>query len=292
MSVELQNKVMSIIESNKETTNCFGFTTDIWTTRTFYSYLSLTVHFVTSDFQLCKVVPFVSYFGRMQHTGQNICLQLEDLIKELGLDSDNITKYIVLDNAANNVKAMELTKMFEAIPCSIHTLQLAVCDSFKASIQLKKVSDVLKKNNKLVNFVRRSEARLNELKDACKAVNITFIIPVKPNDTRWNSEFSSLMSTIHLNRGYKYLAFNDNSKKKIWLEHVLNNDEMSIVVATKNALDPVKNASKLWEGDLVPTIHLVVRELFNIRDKLSEQSKDSDEYVAEFATELAAQVEM
>ena len=73
---------------------------------------------------------------------------------------------------------------------------------------------------------------------------------------------------------------------------MLNNDEMSIVVATKNALDPVKNASKLWEGDLVPTIHLVVRELFNIRDKLSEQSKDSDEYVAEFATELAAQVEM
>jgi len=233
----------------------------------------------------------VSYFGRLQHTGQNICLQLEDFMKELGLDSEKIKKYIVLDNASNNVKAMELTKMFEAIPCSIHTLQLAVCDSFKATIQLKKVSDVLKKNNKLVNFVRRSEARLNELRDACKAVNIQFLVPVKPNDTRWNSEFSSLLTTILLNRGYKYLAFNDNSKKKIWLEHVLNNDEMSIVVAVKNALEPVKNASKLWEGDLVPTSHLVVRELFNIRDQLSVQSKDADEYVAEFASDLAAQVE-
>merc|ERR1719495_2863520 len=136
--------------------------------------------------------------------------------------------------------------MLESIPCSIHTLQLAVCDSFKATIDLTDVSKVLMKNNKLVNFVRRSEARLNELKDACKAVGIAFIKPVKPNDTRWNSEDNSLRSTIRLRRAYDYLAFNDKSKKKIWLEHVLNNSEMSIVIAMTNALDPVKNASKLW----------------------------------------------
>ena len=29
-------------------------------------------------------------------------------------------------------------------------------------------------------------------------------------------------------------------------------------------LEPVKVASKQWESDLTPTIHLVVREVFNI----------------------------
>ena len=56
--------------------------------------------------KLVKLVPFVGYFGRKKHTGDNIRLQLESFLTELGLDSSSYTRYMVLDNAANNRRAM------------------------------------------------------------------------------------------------------------------------------------------------------------------------------------------
>ena len=65
-----QQEIMSIILSNKDTCSSFSFTTDIWTTRSMFSFVSLTVHFVTESFELVKLVPFVTYFGTKRHTGR------------------------------------------------------------------------------------------------------------------------------------------------------------------------------------------------------------------------------
>ena len=88
-----------------------------------------------------------------------------------------------------------------------------------------------------------------------------------------------------------YLVFNDKSRQKLWLQHVLNSNEMSIAIAMTRGLDCIKNATKLFEGDLVPTLHFVVRELWNIKDTLGVLATDSDEHVSSFATELANLVE-
>ena len=48
------------------------------------------------------------------------------------------------------------------------------------------------------------------------------------------------------------------------------------------ALNPIKRATKLFEAENVPTIHLVVPELFEIHDALSELAKEGG-VVSEFA---------
>ena len=50
--------------------------------------------------------------------GENIQLMLDEFLKVLGLDDDSITRYIVLDNAANNRRAMTLSNLFTAFYCS------------------------------------------------------------------------------------------------------------------------------------------------------------------------------
>ena len=71
------------------------------------------------------------HFGENRHTGTNILFSLQSMMTECGLDGDNISRYIVLDNASNNKRAMNLgSDKFEVVWCVIHTLQLAIKVSF------------------------------------------------------------------------------------------------------------------------------------------------------------------
>ena len=96
------------------------------------SVISLTVHFRTPDNLIHKLAAYAEYFGPRRHTGANIVFSLRPFMEELGLDGDDIEQYILLDNAANNIRAMRMgTGMFQVVWCCIHTLQLAIKDAFK-----------------------------------------------------------------------------------------------------------------------------------------------------------------
>ena len=56
-------------------------------------------------------------------------------------------------------------------------------------------------------------------------------------------------------------------------------------------LEPAKIASKQWETDSTPTIHLVVREVFNMQGMLDKYEKSTDKYIASFAKELKNNVD-
>ena len=47
----------------------------------------------------------------------------------------------------------------------------------------------------------------------------------------------------------------------------------------------------MWESDLTPTIHLVVRELFNLRDILTKISASPEHFTTIFAGELLKNIE-
>ena len=79
--------------------------TDIWTSRTVQSYITVTVHFLTEDWILDSRV-LVTHEMMERHTGVNIAECLREIAKDWNLDNKVVA--VVHDNASNMVLACDL----------------------------------------------------------------------------------------------------------------------------------------------------------------------------------------
>ena len=262
----------------------------MWRDLALDSFISLTQHFITNDGDLIKLVPFCEYFGKRKHTGLNIKISLADMLKALGLEDEKYDKNVVLDNARNNKCAIRLSPGLNGHWCAIHTLQLAIKDTMKSTIQNIPVITVSKKCQELAKFVRGSEVRNFELKTACKMKDIKYRLPSKQMPVRWNTQEANISSVVRLRPALQYLVFNTNDG---WDQdkHSLSVQEFKMGETIVKVLQPAKIASKQWETDSTPTIHLVVREVFNMQGMLDKYEKSTDKYIASFAKELKNNVD-
>ena len=85
--------------------------------------MSLTVHFVNANFELCSRCLQTAYFPT-DHTGENIAMGLRECLANWGLKEEAQT-CITTDNASNMVKAMELNQ-WTRLQCFGHRLHLAI----------------------------------------------------------------------------------------------------------------------------------------------------------------------
>lgn len=96
-------------------------TTDIWTSDAHDSYLSLTLHYLNSEFQPKMVVLDCIPFNE-EHTAENILRLIEEKLDPYQL-SDKIHCF-VRDNAANMVGAFNISS-WSHVGCFLHILQVS-----------------------------------------------------------------------------------------------------------------------------------------------------------------------
>ena len=180
-------------------------------------------------------------------------MALNALLEDACLDAVDVTRVILLDNASNNKKAMDLgANAYTVLWCCNHTLQLAVRGSFKIKIgqvRVMRVLELCKSVSKLV----KSEARRDELKAACVATNTKFIMPSLPGKTRWNSTEENLESCVKVRTALLHLSLNDEGDN--WSECVPNGREFIVAEAVQECLQPCKVATKLRESDKKASLH-------------------------------------
>ena len=83
-----------------------ALTSDLWTSRTTESYLTITCHFVTSTWELTSLV--LETFGfKKDHTAENIAASFQKVAEEWGISRKVVA--MVTDNAANVVAAVRHT---------------------------------------------------------------------------------------------------------------------------------------------------------------------------------------
>ena len=99
--------------------------------------------------------PFVKPFPA-KHTGVNISLSLDRMIESLGLQGGNRKLWSVNDNARNMKVGIKESQYLTEYNCTIHTLQLAVNDSFK---QVPGMKAVLRKFKKLAGFAKKNSSQ-------------------------------------------------------------------------------------------------------------------------------------
>ena len=146
--------------------NC-TITSDLWTAQHQYrSYISLTVHFVDTNFKLhSKCLQTLEI--PQDHTAASLQDVLSDMFKSWSL-SDKVCG-ATTDNCGNIVNAVGLLGL-EHVPCIAHTLQLSI----KRGLDLPAVNKVLARCRKLVQHFRKSPKETYKLRQKQTYLNINW----------------------------------------------------------------------------------------------------------------------
>ena len=118
-----QHHHLKLIEQLKAV-KTMSITTDFWSNRTNTSFLVLTAHYCTSDFNLkSKIITFSSFKNR--HTSIEIARVITNKLRKLHIL--NKVNRIVCDGAKNITNAIQLVNInCERIWCIAHRLHLVV----------------------------------------------------------------------------------------------------------------------------------------------------------------------
>ena len=121
------------------------------------------------------------YLHSVRVTLASVCL--DKMIESLGLDSLELSRFSINDNAANMKCAIQQSQYLTEYNCDIHTLELCIKYSFRDTPGM---LDVLRASKQVAKFVNKSSKAQTQLKDTYKKYKIKFKKPVNPPNTRWS----------------------------------------------------------------------------------------------------------
>ena len=246
-----------------------GFTSDMWTSKARDSYVSLTASFIDKNFYMHRYVPFVKHFPG-KHTGVNIGLGLDNMIRSLQLhDIPSLKLFSVNDNASNYRVAIRESEYLQEFNCVIHTIQLAVEDTFKEVIGM---NNVLNKSKAIARYVNQSNIARSELKSAVESHNLKFRVPKNPVETRWNSQYINMKSILPYREIINNLCLNTEG----WEDKALSVGDWALMEGACTVLEPIQNLTKQLEGEKEPTINNVIDRLYTTNSELDNFINNSE----------------
>ncbi|XP_019851990.1 PREDICTED: zinc finger BED domain-containing protein 1-like [Amphimedon queenslandica] len=171
-----------------------AFTSDIWTSCANDAYISLTAHFIDSDWQLVSCVLGSSPFPG-HHTGSHIYEKLKDITHAFGFQQHSQLVALVHDAASNMVLSGEiLEERLEcaSVCCAAHRLQLCIEDGLSVSA----ISRAVGAAKKLVTHFRHSALASDALKKKQLDMGKPVMKLQQDCPTRWNSTFYMIRSLL------------------------------------------------------------------------------------------------
>ena len=219
---------------------------------------------------MCSLIILICFFYR--HSGVNISLGLDAMIESMGLEDERLKLWSVNDNASNMHVAIRESKYLEELNCGIHTLALAVSDTFKEVQGMKKV---LKKAKRLAAYAH-NEGPKNQLKKAVLSAGLKFRKPKCPGETRWSSQLDCMSSL----QPYKDVFDAMSTESLEWERRNLSKQQWKLLEGACSNLKPLKDTILAWEGENEPTIDRVVERLYinhNILDNFLMDPKNQRE---------------
>lgn len=135
----------------------FAITTDCWSSRANHSFMSLTVHYISPEWDL-KSHMLETGEITVEHTAINLSDYLKESLDRWKLPSTEISA-VVTDNASNITAAINKLEL-QHFGCFSHTLQLGV----QKAISLSDVSRALSRVRRLVSHFHSSVKSTNILR--------------------------------------------------------------------------------------------------------------------------------
>lgn len=263
------------VEMNTKTKKDFAidigvsFTTDCWTSRANDPFLSLTLHYISPEWELVRfLVACIPFEGR--HTAQRLAGALDETIQTIfGLSMDPVkSPKVVVHDAAANMKA--------TIPRSTLGLKSFICLDHRLQTMLKKIfksipglDDLMKQATKLATKCHQSALTCEKIREEAKSINDTYVKVVAPVATRWNSNFLMISSIMKIKKTLMSLAEN-NADLDVPL---FDADEFWCLEQMEQVFGRFDAASQQLSADKTCTLPNILVTLCNLTTQTETQKK-------------------
>jgi len=176
---QLKQKIENLIEKFAKK---IALTCDIWTSTTQTSFLGITLHFLTSNFEMIKIFLDLKKLNE-DHSGIKLQQVISKILLKWKIKEENIIGF-VSDNASNLKIALNTYPHYF---CFAHTLQLVI----EKAIKNENIIIIINHAKKIVEHFKKSYKSSEMLKfkqfQEFKTLKVLQSVP-----TRWNSIFIML----------------------------------------------------------------------------------------------------
>ncbi|XP_057208062.1 E3 SUMO-protein ligase ZBED1-like [Triplophysa rosa] len=196
------------VEKDLQDMQNFAATVDLWSSRTMEPYLSLTVHFITSDFNMKSRCLQTAFFPA-DHTGEELAQGLKESLNSWCLEEKNMVCFTT-DSGANIVKAASLNK-WTRLQCFGHRLHLAIENAMKDS----RIDRAVGLCKKLVACFSHSWKRRRELAVAQKELNLPEHQLKTECPTRWGSRQAMVQRMLEQQTAIVHVLSSDRKARHL-----------------------------------------------------------------------------
>lgn len=240
---DILHEIVSLKKSMK--IPCVNLTTDIWSSISMEPYISLTMHYLNCEFELCARTLETVYVAD-QKTGVNLAEVITELLETWGLSKTDI-RAITTDSASNMIKMGREANLFR-IPCFGHILHNAIGKAMDNS----DVKSVTAKLKRIVAYFHQSHKRQKSLSAELKKNGKSACHLIADCPTRWGSTFD-MYDRIHGNM--------DEIKKVLVIDaqHLVPTvDERAVIKDVTEALMDYRCFTDGFSGDHQVTVSAVL----------------------------------
>jgi len=229
-----------------ENVNDVSITTDMWTSDSTRSYITVTCHFIFND---CLYSPVLATEEvKESHTGENIASALSNIFNEWNISNKIVT--IVSDNGANIKHAINNHLLKYHHPCVAHTLNLSVNESINQNTEFLRV---LKICRAIVGHFKHSNLATEKLKEFQKQMGLPELKVKQDVSTRWNSTLNMIERLIQIKNP---LSAAISSLRRA--PNCLTSNEWDIITDCAPILKPFESLTIELSGEKYPTLSLVI----------------------------------
>ncbi|KAI7790592.1 putative zinc finger BED domain-containing protein 1-like [Triplophysa rosa] len=227
-------------------------------------YISLTVHYITSDWRLNSCCIQTSFFPD-DHKGENIASGLKQFLQEWNLDEEKKV-CLTTDSGANIVKAVTLN-MWTRLSCFGHCLHIAIGNRIDKAVGVCK---------KIVSVISNSWKKQRTLKDAQVELGLLPHKLVTESATRWESRQKMIQRVLEQEKAITQVVAADRSTRHL----VPTWQDIDVLDSVSKALGPLLDFTDALSSEnyftvscLKPTLHLFSSELLQGKDEDTDLNK-------------------
>ncbi|KAE8301067.1 hypothetical protein D5F01_LYC01220 [Larimichthys crocea] len=264
----LYEKVKMDVVDSMSRAQRVSITVDGWTSCATDSYITVTAHYVTEEWDLQSHVLQTRVFNA-SHTGANLAALLQNVLREWNITDKNPA--LVTDNARNMVVAGAGADLTPHVRCVAHTLNLA---SQKA-LKMDRVSELLVKVRKVVTYFHKSPQAAEVLREIQSQLHLPNHKLIHDVCTRWNSSVDMLERFWEQQPALLNAMLSRRIRRGEGLAATaVNEDDMRLIQEIIKLMSPVKVATTLLSEEKSPTISMIAPIQAKLHKHFSEDNTD------------------
>uniref|UniRef100_A0A3P8RJ63 BED-type domain-containing protein n=1 Tax=Astatotilapia calliptera TaxID=8154 RepID=A0A3P8RJ63_ASTCA len=245
----MYEKVKHDVTASLKSAERVAITCDSWTSRATDNYLTITSHHIDQEWRLVSHV-LQTRTTEASHTAANLSEIMFKAIEEWELTNKN--PVIVTDNAANMVRAVEITGWLH-IGCFAHTLNLAS----QAGLKVPAVAQLLGRVRRIASFFHRSTVASRKLKEKQKILNLPAHKLVNDGVTRWNSTLEMLERFLEQQPAISAALLSPEVRRNDSNLCSLTEADITDGEDIVKALKPLKAATLVMSEEKSPTLSII-----------------------------------